>query len=130
MDDGKSEQRNIKVSLNVLRIPANEREANIVAVYAAIINEKLIGAMGNIPDIILQIRSVIENINLDDEDDIAESLCLIREKIENSNEDSTNEHVTNILRIFSKKGKLTFKQIREDLAQSNEEIKNTLSLYD
>ncbi|HBD7371134.1 TPA: hypothetical protein KKX38_002986, partial [Legionella pneumophila] len=64
-------QKDMKVKVNVLRIPANEREANIVAVYAILINKDLMGNIDNIPNVIWQIKSMIENINLDDDDDIA-----------------------------------------------------------
>ncbi|HGJ5226012.1 TPA: hypothetical protein ACJXEA_000030 [Legionella pneumophila subsp. fraseri] len=67
-------QHNMKVKVNVLRIPANEREANIVAVYAVLINKDLMGNIDSIPNVIWQIKSIIENINLDD--DIAKSICL------------------------------------------------------
>ncbi|HEN5509088.1 TPA: hypothetical protein U6300_002638, partial [Legionella pneumophila] len=77
-------QQDMKVKVNVLRIPANEREANIVAVYSILINKDLMGDMDHIPNVIWQIKSIIENINLDDDDDIARSICLIKEKIENS----------------------------------------------
>ncbi|HAU1344334.1 TPA: hypothetical protein K0O60_003062, partial [Legionella pneumophila] len=70
-------QKDMKVKVNVLRIPANEREANIVAVYAILINKDLMGNIDNIPNVIWQIKSMIENINLDDDDDIARSICLI-----------------------------------------------------
>ncbi|HAU0141520.1 TPA: hypothetical protein JBE92_13555, partial [Legionella pneumophila] len=60
-------QKDMKVKVNVLRIPANEREANIVAVYAILINKDLMGNIDNIPNVIWQIKSMIENINLDDD---------------------------------------------------------------
>lgn len=129
MNNLKSQQA-IKVKVNVLRIPANEREANIVAVYAILINEQLIGNIDNIPNIIWQIKSTIENINLDDADDIAKSICIIKEKIENSNENYTNKNILDIINAFHKKTNTTFKQIRNELAQSNAQMKNILDSYD
>ncbi|HCJ1080925.1 TPA: hypothetical protein NQN54_002650 [Legionella pneumophila] len=122
-------QKDMKVKVNVLRIPANEREANIVAVYAILINKDLMGNIDNIPNVIWQIKSMIENINLDD-DDIARSICLIKEKIENSNENYTNKNIMDFLNAFSKKSDLTFRQIRQELAQSNSEMKKILDTYD
>ncbi|HCX3283386.1 TPA: hypothetical protein OZM51_002766 [Legionella pneumophila] len=124
-------QKDMKVKVNVLRIPANEREANIVAVYAILINKDLMGNIDNIPNVIWQIKSMIENINLDDDDDdIARSICLIKEKIENSNENYTNKNIMDFLNAFSKKSDLTFRQIRQELAQSNSEMKKILDTYD
>ncbi|MFO9097682.1 hypothetical protein SC946_08290 [Legionella pneumophila serogroup 1] len=122
-------QHDMKVKVNVLRIPANEREANIVAVYSILINKDLMGDMDHIPNVIWQIKSIIENINLDD-DDIARSICLIKEKIENSNENYTNKNIMDFLNAFSKKSDLTFRQIRQELAQSNSEMKKILDTYD
>ncbi|HDV5710516.1 TPA: hypothetical protein RJD49_002225 [Legionella pneumophila] len=122
-------QQDMKVKVNVLRIPANEREANIVAVYSILINKDLMGDMDHIPNVIWQIKSIIENINLDD-DDIARSICLIKEKIENSNENYTNKNIMDFLNAFSKKSDLTFRQIRQELAQSNSEMKKILDTYD
>ncbi|WP_230317607.1 hypothetical protein, partial [Legionella pneumophila] len=122
-------QQDMKVKVNVLRIPANEREANIVAVYSILINKDLMGDMDHIPNVIWQIKSIIENINLDD-DDIARSICLIKEKIENSNENYTNKNIMDFLNAFSKKSDLTFRQIRQELAQSNSEMKKILDAYD
>ncbi|HCC3110749.1 TPA: hypothetical protein JD743_003010, partial [Legionella pneumophila] len=76
-----------------------------------------------------QIKSIIENINLDD-DDIARSICLIKEKIENSNENYTNKNIMDFLNAFSKKSDLTFRQIRQELAKSNSEMKKILDTYD
>lgn len=123
-------QQDMKVKVNVLRIPANEREANIVAVYSILINKDLMGDMDYIPNVIWQIKSIIENINLDDDDDIARSICLIKEKIENSNENYTNKNIMDFLNAFSKKSDLTFRQIRQELAQSNSEMKKILDAYD
>ncbi|HEO1431195.1 TPA: hypothetical protein VAH92_003017, partial [Legionella pneumophila] len=75
------------------------------------------------------IKSIIENINLDD-DDIARSICLIKEKIENSNENYTNKNIMDFLNAFSKKSDLTFRQIRQELAKSNSEMKKILDTYD
>lgn len=44
-------QQDMKVKVNVLRIPANEREANIVAVYSILINKDLMGDMDGNPPI-------------------------------------------------------------------------------
>ncbi|HAT8702849.1 hypothetical protein [Legionella pneumophila] len=125
-------QKDMKVKVNVLRIPANEREANIVAVYSILINKDLMGDMDHIPNVIWQIKSIIENINLDDDDDddIARSICLIKEKIENSNENYTNKNIMDFLNAFSKKSDLTFRQIRQELAKSNSEMKKILDTYD
>ncbi|HEL8629202.1 TPA: hypothetical protein U0E97_003274, partial [Legionella pneumophila] len=49
-------QQDMKVKVNVLRIPANEREANIVAVYSILINKDLMGDMDHIPNVIWQIK--------------------------------------------------------------------------
>ncbi|HCC3079006.1 TPA: hypothetical protein JD737_001026 [Legionella pneumophila] len=122
-------QKDMKVKVNVLRIPANEREANIVAVYSILINKDLMGDMDHIPNVIWQIKSIIENINLDD-DDIARSICLIKEMIENSNENYTNKNIMDFLNAFSKKSDLTFRQIRQELAKSNSEMKKILDTYD
>ncbi|HAT1776504.1 hypothetical protein D7217_14065 [Legionella pneumophila] len=123
-------QQDMKVKVNVLRIPANERETNIVAVYSILINKDLMGDMDHIPNVIWQIKSIIENINLDDDNDIARSICLIKEKIENSNKNYTNKNIIDFLNAFSKKSDLTFRQIRQELAQSNSEMKKILDTYD
>ncbi|HAT6976813.1 TPA: hypothetical protein F8R96_11920 [Legionella pneumophila] len=123
-------QQHMKVKVNVLRIPANEREANIVAVYAILINKDLMGNIDHIPNIIWQIKSIIENINLDDDDDITMSICSIKEKIKNSNEKCTNKNIMDFLNAFSKNSDLTFRQIRHELAQCNSEMKKILDTYD
>lgn len=51
-------QKDMKVKVNVLRIPANEREANIVAVYSILINKDLMGDMDHIPNVIWQIKEL------------------------------------------------------------------------
>ncbi|HAT8179506.1 TPA: hypothetical protein JA361_08545 [Legionella pneumophila] len=123
-------QQDMKVKVNVLRIPTNEREANIVAVYAVLINKELMGNIDDIPNVIWQIKSIIENINLDDDDDIAKSICLIKEKIENSNENYANKNIMDFINAFRKKSDFTFRQIRHELAQSNPAMKNILDTYD
>ncbi|KTC92171.1 hypothetical protein [Legionella cincinnatiensis] len=123
-------QQKFKTQLHLLKVPANEREANIIAIYAVLINEQLIGHIDNVPNIFLQIKSIIENINLNDGADIAKSLCLIKEKIEDSNENYTNKNIADIISAFSKKNNFTFRQIRNELAQSNAEIKSILNSYD
>ncbi|HEL8434728.1 TPA: hypothetical protein U0D75_003081, partial [Legionella pneumophila] len=54
----------------------------------------------------------------------------IKEKIENSNENYTNKNIMDFLNAFSKKSDLTFRQIRQELAQSNSEMKKILDTYD
>lgn len=121
----------LKVKLNVTKIPAYEREANIIAIYSLLMKDDLFkDDKGEAPQIISEIKKILENIDLDNEKEISESILKIKKKIKNAPYYSSNSNVHDLLYVFSCVTNLTYKTIRSALCTANETMKNILSSYD
>ncbi|WP_065231760.1 hypothetical protein [Legionella gratiana] len=122
---------NLKLRLNVAKIPGYERDANIFAIYSLLSKEDFFkGAEGNVPQIITVIKNILEDIDLDSEREISESILMIKKEIENYHDHSSNSNVNDLLSAFSCPTNLTYKTIRSTVCVKNETMKNILSSYD
>ncbi|KTC89204.1 hypothetical protein [Legionella cincinnatiensis] len=102
----------LKLKLNVTKIPVDEREANIFAIYSLLSKEDLFkGAEGILPQVITKIKNIIENIDLDNEIEICESILKIKEEIKNHLNDASNSNLNDLLTAFNCTTNLTYKTI-------------------
>ncbi|WP_165397051.1 SidE phosphodiesterase domain-containing protein [Legionella sainthelensi] len=109
----------VKVRINIMRIPRNEREENILAVYSVLNNNDLIRNQdGSIPNIIKEIQDIVGKLDPSKEEEIANAILVIKGKIIHSGESGSTENVSDIINAFSKPGCCDFKKIRAELAEN------------
>lgn len=120
----------IKGILNVVKIPSEEREDNIIAVYRLLANQDVFIETGKgIPPIINDIKEIIGNIDIDDESEISASILEIRNKVKECHEHFLNPNVHDFLDVFRSETNLTYKAIRLALSTKNEAMEKILSSY-
>lgn len=103
----------VKVRINIMRIPRNEREENILAVYSVLNNNDLIRNQdGSIPNIIKEIQDIVGKLDPSKEEEIANAILVIKGKIIHSGESGSTENVSDIINAFSKPGCCDFKNSR------------------
>ncbi|STY25365.1 hypothetical protein [Legionella taurinensis] len=118
--DSKQESSTIpnknKVTMSITKIPLNEREENILAVYTVLTNDELLrDANGTVPAIIKTIRDMVANIDPSKEENISNALIEIKRKIAENNDNHYNEHANDIVQAFAKPSCCDFRKIRAAL---------------
>lgn len=109
----------LKVRSNIIKIPASEREENIFAVNAVLHDDDLMkGQDGKIPDIILEIRNIMEDIDCSDDKEIAAAIIQIKDRINNSKERNHSTNTQEIINVFSQPGHINFRVIRDGLSKN------------
>ena len=107
--------------MNILRIPPNEREENIFAVFQLLDNPIMNNEDGSTPVIIEDIKNIIGELNHHKESDIANVLSEVRSKIASYNQEAPlNEQASKVLIAFMSESRLTFKTVRSNLLQEPE----------
>ncbi|WP_133140578.1 hypothetical protein [Legionella genomosp. 1] len=109
----------LKVRSNIIKIPASEREENIFAVNAVLHDDDLMkGQDGKIPDIILEIRNIMEDLDCSDDKEIAAAIIHIKDRINNSKERNHSNNTQEIINVFSQPGHINFRVIRDALSKN------------
>ncbi|HAZ7574233.1 hypothetical protein OQJ02_11930 [Legionella sp. PATHC032] len=105
-----------KVHISIIKIPANEREENILAVHTALRNDELLKNQdGSVPTIIKEIRDIVGKIDPSEEDNIATAIIEIKRKIADSSDNNYNENVHDIIKAFESPSCCDFRKIRAAL---------------
>ncbi|RAP37651.1 hypothetical protein B1207_04255 [Legionella quinlivanii] len=109
----------LKVRSNIIKIPGSEREENIFAVNAVLHDDDLMkGQDGKIPDIILEIRNIMEDIDCSDDKEIAAAIIQIKDRINNSRERNHSTNTQEIINVLSQPGHINFRVIRDALSKN------------
>ncbi len=110
-------QMELKCHMNVIKIPANEREQNILAVLN-VLNSSLLNNKDNtIPVVVQNIKAIVEQIDPSDTEHIYEKIKEIKALIKTHDKDTEdNSYVLNILDAFENVTNDNFRRIRESLS--------------
>lgn len=110
-------QMELKCHMNVIKIPANEREQNILAVLN-VLNSSLLNNKDNTTPVVVQnIKAIVEQIDPRDTEHISEKIKEIKALIKSHAKDTEdNFYVRNILEAFESVTNDNFKKIRESLS--------------
>ncbi|WP_412757663.1 hypothetical protein [Legionella bozemanae] len=119
----------IKLNLNVVKIPAAEREDNIYAIYGLFKSELFNEPEKGIPPIINEIKEIIENIDLECDVEISKSILEIKRRIRTSDEHFLNPNIRDFLEVLGSKTTLTYRAIRIALSIKNEAMEKILVSY-
>ncbi|WP_115705004.1 hypothetical protein [Legionella sainthelensi] len=110
----------VKVRINIIRIPTNEREENILAVYTVLNNTDLIRNQdGSTPNIMKEIRDIVGNLDPSKEEDIAQAIIEIKNKIIHSEGSNYTKNALDIINAFSKPSCCDFQKIRAELTANH-----------
>lgn len=105
-----------KVTMSVTKIPLNEREENILAVYTVLKNDELLRNVdGTVPAIIKTMRDIVANIDHSREENISNALIEIKRRITENKDNNYNEPVGDIIEAFAKPSCCDFRKIRTAL---------------
>ncbi|HAT1773459.1 TPA: hypothetical protein I8034_002866 [Legionella pneumophila] len=105
-----------KVRISIMKIPANEREENILAVYTVLKNDELLRNQGgSVPTIIKEIRDIVGKIDPSEEENIATAIIEIKRKIANNSDNNYNENAHDIIKAFESPSCCDFRKIRAAL---------------
>lgn len=105
-----------KVTMSVTKIPLNEREENILAVYTVLKNDELLRNVdGTVPAIIKTMRDIVANIDPSREENISNALIEIKRRITENKDNNYNEPVGDIIEAFAKPSCCDFRKIRTAL---------------
>ncbi|HHT9952022.1 TPA: hypothetical protein ACT9K3_001866 [Legionella pneumophila] len=108
-----------KIRINVMKIPANEREANILAVYNVLNNDDLLkNKDGEVPNIIKEMRDIVGKLDPKNEEEIAGAILEIKSRIAHGSEDNINDNVRDVLNGFAKSSCCDFQKIRAALSDN------------
>lgn len=108
-----------KIRINVMKIPANEREANILAVYNVLNDDDLLkNKDGEVPDIIKEMRDIVGKLDPKNEEEIAGAILEIKSRIAHGSEDNINDNVRDVLNGFAKSSCCDFQKIRAALSDN------------
>ncbi|KTD54350.1 ankyrin repeat protein [Legionella sainthelensi] len=106
-----------KAQINIMRIPANEREENILAVYIVLKNDELLkNQEGSVPELVKEIREIVGKLNPSKEGDIANAIIEIKRKIGESRESQYSENAQSLIEAFAKPSCCDFQKIRAALS--------------
>ncbi|HBC0464177.1 TPA: hypothetical protein RG395_001800 [Legionella pneumophila] len=107
-----------KVRINIIKIPANEREANILAVYKVLSDDNLMkNKDGSVPNIIKEICEIVGKLDPENEGEIASAILEIKTKIAHS-EDNISDNARDVLNGFAKSSSCDFQKIRAALSEN------------
>ncbi|STX55663.1 ankyrin repeat protein [Legionella beliardensis] len=128
----------IKYKINIIKIPENQRDINIQAVFSVLTSEKLVRSQdGTIPPIITKIQTIMRDIDHTDEKSIVAALTEIKEIISQNTNINCSEYVRDIINACIKAGNNTFQKIRDNLhknpaihehIKSFEKVENNLNI--
>lgn len=105
-----------KVRISIMKIPANEREENILAVYTVLKNDELLRNQGgSVPTIIKEIRDIVGKIDPSEEENIATAIIEIKRKIANNSDNNYNENAHDIIKALNNPSCCDFRKIRAAL---------------
>ncbi|HAU1320176.1 TPA: hypothetical protein F8R96_04385 [Legionella pneumophila] len=105
-----------KVRISIMKIPANEREENILAVYTVLKNDELLrNQSGSVPTIIKEIRDIVGKIDPSDEENIANAIIEIKRKIADNSDNNYNENTHDIINALNNPSCCDFRKIRAAL---------------
>ncbi|HDU8260129.1 hypothetical protein [Legionella pneumophila] len=105
-----------KVRISIMKIPANEREENILAVYTVLKNVELLrNKGGSVPTIIKEIRDIVGKIDPSNEENIANAIIEIKRKIADNSDNNYNENAHDIVNALNKPSCCDFRKIRAAL---------------
>lgn len=105
-----------KVTLSITKIPLNEREENIFAVYMVLKNDELLrNSDRSVPAIIKTIRDIVANIDPSKEENISNAIIEIKRKIAENKDNNYNENADDIIKAFAKPSCCDFQKIRAAL---------------
>lgn len=108
-----------KVRINIIKIPANEREANILAVYRVLSDDNLMkNKDGSVPNIIKEMREIVGKLDPENEEEIAGAILEIKTKIAHGSEDNISDNARNVLNGFAKSSCCDFQKIRAALSEN------------
>ncbi|WP_133139700.1 hypothetical protein [Legionella genomosp. 1] len=106
----------MKSMLNIAKIPPNEREENIYAVFSILDDPLMDNQDGATPLIIEDIKSIVGNLDHNDEKAIAQALVDIRKRLDNYDESSLNEDAKSVLQAFENSNLTSFEELRNALS--------------
>lgn len=102
-----------KVTVSIMKIPANEREENIFAVYTVLKNDELLrNPDSSVPAIIKTIRDIMVNIDPSKEENISNAIIEIKRKIAENKDNNYNQNADDIIKAFTKASCCDFQKIR------------------
>ncbi|WP_192877255.1 hypothetical protein [Legionella pneumophila] len=105
-----------KVRISIMKIPANEREENILAVYTVLENDELLRNQGgSVPTIIKEIRDIVGKIDPSNEENIANAIIEIKRKIADNSDNNYNENAHDIINALNNPSCCDFRKIRAAL---------------
>ncbi|MCE0721884.1 MULTISPECIES: TcdA/TcdB catalytic glycosyltransferase domain-containing protein [Legionella] len=105
-----------KVTISIMKIPLNEREENIFAVYTVLKNDGLLrNPDRSVPAIIKTIRDIVVNIDPSKEENISNAIIEIKRKIAENKDNNYNENADDIIHAFAKPSCCDFQKIRAAL---------------
>ncbi|HAT8989653.1 TPA: hypothetical protein JBA89_13555, partial [Legionella pneumophila subsp. pneumophila] len=116
-----------KVHISIMKIPANEREENILAVHTALRNDELLRNQdGSVPAIIKEIRDIVGKIDPSEEENIANAIIEIKRTIADNSDNNYNENAHDIIKAFENPSCCDFRKIRAALTTNHaiDEIMN------
>ncbi|HFF3664006.1 TPA: hypothetical protein ACGCO1_002619 [Legionella pneumophila] len=116
-----------KVRISIMKIPANEREENILAVYTVLENDELLRNQGgSVPTIIKEIRDIVGKIDPSNEENIANAIIEIKRKIADNSDNNYNENAHDIINALNNPSCCDFRKIRAALTANSamDEIMN------
>lgn len=118
-----------KVHISIMKIPVNEREENILAVYTVLKNDELLRNQdGSVPTIIKDIRDMVGKIDPSKEENIANAIIEIKRKIAENKDNNYNQNAHDVIKAFAKPSCCDFQKIRAALSANPaiEEIMNSV----
>ncbi|CZG11325.1 Uncharacterised protein [Legionella pneumophila] len=105
-----------KVHISIMKIPANEREENILAVHTVLRNDELLRNQdGSVPTIIKEIRDIVGKIDPSEEENIANAIIEIKRKIADHSDHNYNENARDVIKAFESPSCCDFRKIRAAL---------------
>ncbi|HAU1603530.1 TPA: hypothetical protein JBJ19_01460 [Legionella pneumophila] len=116
-----------KVRISIMKIPANEREENILTVYTVLENDELLRNQGgSVPTIIKEIRDIVGKIDPSNEENIANAIIEIKRKIADNSDNNYNENAHDIINALNNPSCCDFRKIRAALTANSamDEIMN------
>ncbi len=106
-----------QMKVNILKIPIDERSANILAVYNLLNDPLMNNQDGLVPKIIEDIKKLVGEIDPESETSICKSICDIKENISATKSNGLNSHAQAVLEVFSKSSSTDFRSIRNSLSE-------------
>ncbi|KTC90188.1 Mannosyltransferase OCH1 and related enzymes [Fluoribacter dumoffii] len=105
-----------KLTMSIMKIPLNEREENILAVYTVLKNDELLrNSDSSVPAIIRTIRDIVVNIDPSKEENISNAIIEIKRKIAENKDNNYNKNADDIIKAFAKPSCCDFQKIRAAL---------------